>query len=427
MASEEEQMAVPSCTRGPKRCIYTERDLTKFLESPAKQELLKLITAMGKSCAAANTVQYDPNDALIGLSPAMAAVHGSLTQMKTWMADFPPDANAHARFGNPSFRKWHGRLVERSSSIVYSILKQNQEYPGAQQDYAMDVLTAASQKGMEAAQVKLDLDTIESTEDRAIITELSAYLHDAFGHPIRLDYGTGHESSFQVFLYVLCRLGCFGSSQTEPPSAERLKAITLSLYSAYLAVTRQVQTDYMLEPAGSHGVWGLDDYHCLPFYFGACQMQSLGVEEEEYTPASIHDESVLERKSDEFMFFGCIQYIKSLKKGAPFFESSPMLNDISHMSGWSKVSSGLLRLYEGEVLKKRPVVQHFVFGKVFAANWEPSEAPRAPPVNVTFRGGPVPSARAPWAASGSLPVARAPWAKDGTAGPMPPTKAPWAK
>ena len=42
-----------------------------------------------------------------------------------------------------------------------------------------------------------------------------------------------------------------------------------------------------------------------------------------------------------------------------------MLNDISGIETWSKVSSGLLRLYEGEVLGKLPVVQHFVFGKLF--------------------------------------------------------------
>jgi hypothetical protein len=379
----------------PRRYIYNDADLAKFVSSPAKQQLLLTVQAMGRSCASAAAPAYDPASPLAGLSPATASLRGSLTGMLDWLVEFPPLDTSKARFGNPAFRHWHRRLAERAAAIVHAILEQNREYPGPD-DYGMDILQAASEAGKKAAAEHLELDAVADEEDRAAVRELVAYLSASFGHEVRLDYGTGHESSFQVFLYALCKLGCFGSTPDAPPAVERLKAITISIWQAYLLICRQLQTEYMLEPAGSHGVWGLDDYHCLPFYFGACQLQAVP----DYTPASIHDDAALQR-GDEYMYFGCIRFIKSLKKGVPFFESSPMLNDISNLATWSKVASGLLRLYEGEVIKKRQVVQHFVFGRIFAANWTPSKPPKEPPTKHNFRRSPggtvAPMARAPWA------------------------------
>jgi serine/threonine-protein phosphatase 2A activator len=39
-----------------------------------------------------------------------------------------------------------------------------------------------------------------------------------------------------------------------------LAAVCLRIYPAYLRLVHRVLLEYTLEPAGSHGVWSLDDY-----------------------------------------------------------------------------------------------------------------------------------------------------------------------
>ena len=79
------------------------------------------------------------------------------------------------------------------------------------------------------------------------IPEIKTYLVDSFGSYERIDYGTGHELNFVVFLLCLVN----------------------KVFQRYLELMRKVQLIYVLEPAGSHGVWGLDDYQHLAFLFGA--------------------------------------------------------------------------------------------------------------------------------------------------------------
>ncbi len=45
------------------------------------------------------------------------------------------------------------------------------------------------------------------------------------------------------------------------------------------------------------------------------------------------------------------------------------LNDISGISDWAKICSGLMQLFKGEVLHKLPVVQHVLFGSMLKATW----------------------------------------------------------
>ena len=96
------------------------------------------------------------------------------------------------------------------------------------------------------------------------IVELVPYFLESFGNYTRIDYGTGHETTFCTWLACLVHIGFL--------APEDYRAIVLRGFAEYLRLMRRMQTGYMLEPAGSHGVWGLDDYQCLVFYFGSSQL-----------------------------------------------------------------------------------------------------------------------------------------------------------
>lgn len=63
----------------------------------------------------------------------------------------------------------------------------------------------------------------------------------------------------------------------------------------------------MLEPAGSHGVWGLDDYHFLPFLFGASELINNKIVE---LPADIHKVEIVSMNEKEYMYLHCIDFIR---------------------------------------------------------------------------------------------------------------------
>lgn len=72
--------------------------------------------------------------------------------------------------------------------------------------------------------------------------------------------------------------------------------------------------DYIPLLEGSHGVWGLDDYHFLPFLFGASQLRN----HKYLKPKSIHDPDVLEGFSNQYMYLACIQFINSVSPKGVF-------------------------------------------------------------------------------------------------------------
>jgi len=55
-------------------------------------------------------------------------------------------------------------------------------------------------------------------------------------------------------------------------------------------------------------------------------------------PSEIHNDALVNKLADDFMYLHCIKFIKEVKKGA-FGEHSPMLNDISGAASWVKVAN----------------------------------------------------------------------------------------
>jgi hypothetical protein len=184
-----------------------------------------------------------------------------------------------------------------------------------------------------------------------VADELRMYILDSFGNPTRIDYGTGHEAAFFMFIVVLLEYGKLKLSSD----------IIHVIFRKYINVVRLITGKYNMEPAGSHGVWGLDDYHHLPFLFGAAQL--IGHE------GVISPGNMLQKCQDSSLstalYADMIKFIKNTKcKYARFHEVAPLLSDLSRMDNWSKVCMGLMRMYTSEVLGKRPIAQHFYFGNV---------------------------------------------------------------
>ncbi|KAI9486665.1 MAG: hypothetical protein EXX96DRAFT_50337 [Benjaminiella poitrasii] len=287
-------------------CIHNQKDIDNFVNTKAFQRIMTFVMLLNESVM--KKKKSDP----CHISPQTQCILDMLDELDSWIDEFPPLENPQ-RFGNKAFRSWFNKLVESSTELMKKALPE---------------------------------------ELHVAIPELSEYLNKGFGNETRIDYGSGHELSFVAWLAAIAMLGGFTSDDYQ--------AIVLRIFVRYLELVRRIQKTYTLEPAGSHGVWGLDDHQFLPYVWGSAQL----INHPRISPKSIQQRDLVDAFAGEYMYFRCIQYILEVKRG-PFFEHSPMLNDISSVASWSKVNSGMIKMYVAEVLKKVPVVQHFKFGFIF--------------------------------------------------------------
>lgn len=310
--------------RQPAKEIKVPDQLPMWPNSMAFADVVGMILSLNEK------IRGRSNSCKRELSPKVKHVVEFLKEAKGWIKDIPPETQAQ-RFGNKAFRTWLAKLQVKSEPFHEVLLGPELHSKGA-------------------------------------TAEVRVYFEECFGNITRIDYGTGHELNFVAWMTVLAKLGIFKEND--------LKSLVCDVFAGYLSLMRRLQMTYWLEPAGSKGAWGLDDYSFLPFLWGSAQMDG----QDFILPDAIFNGPLLDKEAENYLYLGAVKYISQMKSG-PFAEHSPLLNDISGVPSWNKVNSGLIKMYETEVLNKFPIIQHFFFGSILTTDESPKDHPaRARPL-----------------------------------------------
>lgn len=301
----------------PVRRISTPEDLDIWIGSPAYLTILNFVEDLQ------NLVLGLTNDSEVKISTSVQCLLTILDQVDNIIENNPVVHEKDvSRFGKTEFRDFYDEVSSKSPDMLEPLVG-----------------------------------NIDGNNDPRV--ELTTYFNESWGNRTRIDYGSGHELNFISFLACLRQLGII--DQDDYPG------IILKVFTKYMHVMRSLQKLYWLEPAGSHGVWGLDDYHFLPFLFGSSQLAT----HPHMKPKLIHNEELVESYYKQYMYLECIHFINTIKttpSNQPQKLSlrwhSPMLDDILSAKSWAKIKEGMIKMYKAEVLGKLPIVQHFMFGSI---------------------------------------------------------------
>ncbi|OAX85489.1 hypothetical protein ACJ72_00121 [Emergomyces africanus] len=408
----------------PSKKINEGSDVSTFLTSLAYRDIMTFILQLNRAMVPSKITGEDGSQRVqtwplscdaVEFSEPVRRLQLLLSKIDSIVDEVPPDTGPR-RFGNVSFRKWWQEVEKRAPELMDEclqpeVLRQGRDGP----------------------------DSVSAKE------ELTAYFMGSFGSPQRLDYGTGHELSFVAFLACLWKLNGFPKAG----AGVEERGIVLGVIEPYLELTRRLIRTYTLEPAGSHGVWGLDDHSFLPYILGSAQL-SPPISESDHTPtegslqnapepSTVAKANVVEIERKSNMYFSAIGFIYDVKRG-PFWEHSPMLFDISGIrDGWGKINKvrqlsplsphvsanvpnparltvgqGMIKMYNAEVLSKFPVVQHFPFGSLFRWEHDPTAVAAPPSVHLSNRPerpGEMASPPPFNSAAGGEQGSKAPWAQ----------------
>ncbi|NXD24732.1 PTPA phosphatase, partial [Spelaeornis formosus] len=301
--SEEVAPPVQQCFMVPRKEINVVSDMAKWKRSQAYADYMGFILTLNEGVRGKKlTCEYkvsEPIEKLVAL----------LNTLDRWIDETPP-VDQPSRFGNKAFRTWYAKLDQEAEKLVSAVIPKN-------------LADAAP--------------------------EVAVYLKESVGNSTRIDYGTGHEAAFAAFLCCLCKIGVL--------RVDDQMAIVFKVFNRYLEVMRKLQKTYRMEPAGSQGVWGLDDFQFLPFIWGSSQL----IDHPSLEPRHFVDEKVVNENHKDFMFLECILFITEVRNGR-FVPQGRSLH-IRYLALAVVFSSSFACLF-ALCLEKFPVIQHFKFGSL---------------------------------------------------------------
>lgn len=127
------------------------------------------------------------------LTPRLQPVFDYLNKLSDWIDQVPP-IEQPMRFGNKAFRIWLDKVIKDHDKLIGGFSKV---------------------EGFEKA-----------------VPELKFYLEDCYGSYERIDYGTGHELNFVVFLFCMFKLGVL--------TEEDLKPAVNRVFQRYMLLMRKI-------------------------------------------------------------------------------------------------------------------------------------------------------------------------------------------